>query len=69
MQGSALGDIQGTQFTRPVVQVAEQLTVDALERGQVVGRKGELDFAGGNLGKRALRFVECFFCCQAQAIP
>ncbi|MCY1381294.1 hypothetical protein D9M69_691840 [compost metagenome] len=66
--GVTHGDIQGPQLARPVVQVAEQLMVNALERGQIVGRRREFDFAGGDFREGALRFIERLVIEQAQAI-
>lgn len=39
--GVIFGDVDGAQFAGPVVEVAEQLSVDGLQVGEVVGRWGE----------------------------
>ncbi|MCY1545781.1 hypothetical protein D9M68_817370 [compost metagenome] len=65
---ATLGDIHAAQLARPVVQVPEQLAVDALERGQIVGRWGEFDFAGSNCREAELRFIERLVIKQAQAV-
>lgn len=59
---AALGYVYGTDLSSPVVNVAEQVTVQAFQAGQVVGGRFEVDGAGGDCGEVALRLGEagCF---------
>lgn len=67
--GLVFGDVDGTQFARPVVEIGEQLTVDGLQVGQVVGGRGEVDGLSGNFGKVALGLRQGFCVSEVNARP
>jgi len=64
----AFGYVDGAQLSGSVVDVSEQLSVNLLEVGKIVGRKVEVDLAGCNLGEGTLCFIERFVIGQAETV-
>lgn len=61
-------NIDGSQLPNPILDVAEQLPVDALQIRKIVGREVEVEIAGSNFREAAFSLMERAIIVKTKAI-